>query len=1081
MRVPGVVLLLAAAAVAAQTPQRLGDLNTTPASGAGDCYFTVGATTYFIGNGPEGQELWRTDSTPGSTRQVADINPDGLALVDCPRALGTTVLMAADDGVHGTELWRSDGTAAGTVMVKDIAPGAGSGVSAFGAVVVRNVMVFTGNDGVHGTEPWVTDGTAAGTGLLVDIEPGAAGSSTFFYGSATALGLFFGVQRANGAMQVWVTDGTPAGTHLVTEICTGTCKTFPVDFVPIGGGAVFTAGSTYAGVPWFTDGTAAGTVPLATTTTMFSDPFYTVVSSSLAVFVFDDGTHGSELWKTDGTAAGTALVADLAPGFADSRPTGLVPFGGRVVFAATDGSGVDTVYVSDGTTVGTQIVRAMGPHNAMFTPSLGRMGAQVLFTWAPDPITIELWQTDGTAAGTSLIVAEPVPSLALVWFDLSALPFFIGYDAAHGLELWRTDGTAAGTQLWCDVNPATIGSAGNEIGVFQTGVAFAATSSDAGNQLWLSDGTPAGTRMLAQPWQTYPFGFTQAGQTLFFSAETASKTTTLWMTDGRDAGPVPGVRPDIYPDSKAALGGALLFSSDDGTDEIWRTDGTSAGTVRLAAACPMEPMMETTVAGAYGYFRGDDCAGGRELWKTDGTPAGTGLFADLIPGPFESYPEGLTASGGLLYFITEDSPFGDELWRVDGTDSGTIVFDLNPDGGSYPWSFVPFGDGGLYFNAAADGLHEQVWATDGTLAGTHSLTSFPAGAHPDPVALLGDRLILLASDPVNGRQLWRLDDAGVQPVAAIWPDAGLFGTVKFVQAGTVVYFAANDRVHGDELWRSDGTAEGSWLVADISPGPRSSSPQHLVVSGGRVFFFADDGLTGAEPWALTLRTGAPAILRITSPAQQIVAGACSAPLTIEARDDFGALAAGSGVRVRATSASPTTAFFSDAQCATPALSVPLDGAGAATLFFSDATPGPPVLTVSAMGARGASQTETIETCTDCRVTLPEQQVQASCAEPITFTPAIARVPRGPYLAAGLPEGLTVDPQTGQLRWTPTAGQAGDWTVQLSATGADQKVTLSVSCTRRQLAAGCGCDSTEAAVALLALVLLGLHRRPRGRA
>src|SRR5205085_5809009 len=51
------------------------------------------------------------------------------------------------------------------------------------------------------------------------------------------------------------------------------------------------------------------------------------------------------------------------------------------------------------------------------------------------------------------------------------------------------------------------------------------------------------------------------------------------------------------------------------------------------------------------YFAATDAAHGRELWKTDGTPAGTVMVADLKPGTVGSYPSGLTAVGGSVYFV----------------------------------------------------------------------------------------------------------------------------------------------------------------------------------------------------------------------------------------------------------------------------------------------------------------------------------------------------------------------------------------------------------------------------------------------
>src|SRR5262249_36204209 len=64
----------------------------------------------------------------------------------------------------------------------------------------------------------------------------------------------------------------------------------------------------------------------------------------------------------------------------------------------------------------------------------------------------------------------------------------------------------------------------------------------------------------------------------------------------------------------------------------------------------------------------------------------------------------------------------------------------------------------------------------------------------------------------------------------------------------VAFFTANDGVHGRELWKSDGTAAGTGLVADINPGSGSSNPDNLTAVGSTLFFTANDGTHGTQLW-----------------------------------------------------------------------------------------------------------------------------------------------------------------------------------------------------------------------------------------
>jgi ELWxxDGT repeat protein len=65
--------------------------------------------------------------------------------------------------------------------------------------------------------------------------------------------------------------------------------------------------------------------------------------------------------------------------------------------------------------------------------------------------------------------------------------------------------------------------------------------------------------------------------------------------------------------------------------------------------------------------------------------------------------------------------------------------------------------------------------------------------------------------------------------------------------GTLM-FAAKGGGKGMELWRSDGTAEGTRRVKDIKPGPGGSAPDGLAAIDGLLYFLADDGVHGRELW-----------------------------------------------------------------------------------------------------------------------------------------------------------------------------------------------------------------------------------------
>ncbi|MHB1033589.1 MAG: Ig-like domain-containing protein [Pirellulales bacterium] len=424
------------------SPVLLADLNPDAAASNPGDFVEVGSSLFFAAdNGTNGRELWRTDGTPAGTTMVKDLYPGTTGTTpntSDPKFLTNlngTLFFVADDGTNGRELWKSDGTEAGTVMVTDLFAGITNAVpNASDPQFLTNVngtLFFSANDGTNGRELWKSDGTAAGTVMVKDLFEGETdttpNASDPAYLTTVNGTLFFSADDGTNGRELWKSDGTAAGTAMVKDLFEG----------------------------------ETGTTPNA------SDPAYLTNVNGTLFFSAEDGTHGRELWKSDGTADGTALVKDLWPGSGDhgyygyglnsSYPWNLTPVNGTLFFAANGGTNGDELWKSDGTAEGTTLVKDLFPGAAYnenyqaVVPNSSQPGSLangngVLFFAAADGTNgRELWQSDGTAAGSVLVkdlypgttAYGPNSSDSKNLTAVNGTLYFSANDGVHGAELWQ--------------------------------------------------------------------------------------------------------------------------------------------------------------------------------------------------------------------------------------------------------------------------------------------------------------------------------------------------------------------------------------------------------------------------------------------------------------------------------------------------------------------------------------------------------------------------------------------------------------------------------------------------------------------
>ncbi|CAG0931907.1 hypothetical protein TFLX_02345 [Thermoflexales bacterium] len=347
---------------------------------------------------------------------------------------------------------------------------------------------------------------------------------------------------------------------------------------------------------------------------------------------------------------------------------------------------------------------------------------------------------------------------------------------------------------------------------------------------------------------------------------------------------------------KIIMNGIAYFAAYDGIHgrELWRSDGTSAGTWQVKDIFPgsssSAPEQIVRVNNRL-FFVANDGVHGQELWASDGTSAGTSLAADLTPGTLHTGISQGTAVSDTLFFHIDSYPHGSKLWKSDGTVTGTVPLSYYQPSGLINVA------GWLYYAAMGPDLSTfGLWKTDGTSQGTFLLGQFPAtdNARPSELTNVKGTVFFKAAqeDPQLGYQygLWKSDgtvsgtvvvtNVGLYNLAAVEDmlfftasvgdgsrylektDGTLTGTTVLTHLSSIaqltnvsgtLYFVAAGMIY-PELWKSDGTALGTVMVkGGFDYSWCNSFPpcgiSNLTAIHDKLYFNSSDGNShGAELW-----------------------------------------------------------------------------------------------------------------------------------------------------------------------------------------------------------------------------------------
>jgi trimeric autotransporter adhesin len=753
----------------------------------------------------------------------------------------------------------------------------------FKAAKINNKVIFQAFTNTYGNELWVTDGTLLGTTLLKDIIVGTQGS--YFNRSFIWNGeLYFTAYTNTNGDELWKTDGTSAGTVLVFDIVPGTGGSNINSFAILGSNLYFLGYDIdYLSSLYKYDGTNVTIIQQNAVQSRYSQNLQNVNGS--LYFNANDYGVGAELWKSDGTIAGTSLVKSIA-----NYQIGEIGGISNEVFFTIYGA-TSEVWKSNGTTVGTVFMQQTNQtygNGSTFFQVLGGVlyfsDNNKIYTYASGVVSThytgsnikyfksfnsEIVFVDEVFLNQKLfkIIGTSPPVLIkefmngsqdddAIYMEKTAngTIYMSIEDETNGHEIWKSDGTTVGAVLVKNIENNNLGSFPKDLVAINNQVIFFAKTQIDGYEPWITDGTNAGTVQIKNIQQgvlnTVPRRFIVNGNYVHFSADNSLAAANAQYFNGTyiQTSGINQSTEKVLFNSNVYSGGMSVSSTG---VELVSLSPVNFYSINSGASSSFPSNFK--VLNNKLFFAATNDLTGRELWVHDGT--NTSLCFDLIVGTSNSNPNTLTVMGTNLYYFITNNLGQTELIKTNGTLANTyIVAGANgPDGLliSSSSGMVAI-NGKLFFTAkrvnASVGYELYAYNGSSVYLVADIIAGIGDGA-PSNLFGAGNNLFFTATTVSTGRELCRYNDIdGTTLVKDINPGpAGSSITEMFAISANEIYFQADNLSNGYELWRSDGTPTGTYLIKDINIGG-SSYPAKFCKLGSWVYFRANDGKHNTELW-----------------------------------------------------------------------------------------------------------------------------------------------------------------------------------------------------------------------------------------
>ncbi|MGA7934073.1 MAG: Ig-like domain-containing protein, partial [Kovacikia sp.] len=517
-----------------------------------------------------------------------------------------------------------------------------------------------------------------------------------------------------------------------------------------------------------------------------------VIASGLSISDVDAGTNAVQATLT---ATNGSLFLGTTTGVTVVDPDGDKSIVIQGSIASINAALTNLKYSPDTNYTGTDDINIV-VNDQGFTgntgPQTGTGNIAISITTGPSQVA-DINQTPN-AAGTGTNSSNPANLVAA-----GSVVYFVANDGINGTELWKSDGTSSGTTLVSDINPTSGGSSSpTNLTVVGNTLYFSATDPSSGTELWKTDLINGATTRVKNinplTGSSSPSNLVNVNGTLFFRANDGSGLS-LWKTDGTDVGTVKVGTGYSQPGSLTAVGSTLYFTSNNGT-QLWKSNGTDAGTSVVKDLGAGAGVTNLTAIGSTLFFTAKDSQG-VELWRSDGSSTGTTRIADINTGTNSSSPNNLRNLGGTLYFIANNGT-SSGLYKSTVTGTVSLVQTL-PSAGQAPTSLTVVGSTLFFVVDAGTSTTPklQLWKSNGSTASLVKDINPTGNANPASLTNVNGILLFTAND--GNTRIWQSDgtDTGTIPVSGAFT-----GGVpsNLTGANSKLFFTADTTTTGTELW-----------------------------------------------------------------------------------------------------------------------------------------------------------------------------------------------------------------------------------------------------------------------------------------